>query len=420
MIRRWRTNAVRRSYRWPGPQRPGARDGDRPSASSVAADGGRPAAVHDTRAVGLATRPGANGERDGLYGGMRRLASVVASGTGTAPQTLDRLLCCAVEASEAVAGALYALEADDSLRLAASQGLDDRCVSDHGGGPEAARAAIAAKSPILRRGALLGGDITLVGVPLMSPTAAAVGALCCYCRRGSRPRRLTLAYLSLVAAQASSALQTAHTLAVARDQGALDERHRLARELHDSASQALYSIGLGARTARELLDRDPGLAAEPIDYVLQLAEIGLVEMREIIFELRPEGLAEEGLVAALDKQIAALVRRHGVTTHAELGSEPAAATDVKWALYRVAREALQNVARHARAAHVTVRLDDTPADLVLEISDDGVGFDHSASFPGHLGLASMRERITDVGGDLDIGSAPGEGTRIRARVPTGH
>lgn len=203
----------------------------------------------------------------------------------------------------------------------------------------------------------------------------------------------------------------------ARDNVASEERHRLARELHDSISQVLYSIGLGARTARQALDRAPQEAYEPIDYILQLTETSLAEMRALIFELRPRALAEEGLVAALIKQTAALRTGYDVITHHQLGREPSVGLDVKVALYRVAQEAMQNIARHAHARNVTVRLAESPTELVLEITDDGVGFDPAQPFPGHLGLASMRKRIADVGGVLEIASTPGQGTRVVARAP---
>lgn len=209
----------------------------------------------------------------------------------------------------------------------------------------------------------------------------------------------------------------ANLWATARDNVASEERHRLARELHDSISQVLYSIGLGARTARALLDRAPQRAYEPIDYILQLTETSLAEMRALIFELRPQALAEEGLVAALVKQTAALRTGHDVVTHHQLGPEPSVGMDVKVALYRVSQEAMQNIARHAHARNVTVRLAESPTELVLEIIDDGVGFDPAQPFPGHLGLASMRKRIADIGGVLEVASAPGQGTRIHVRAP---
>jgi len=258
----------------------------------------------------------------------------------------------------------------------------------------------------------------LACVPLLS-RGSSVGVLCCHWPGQSRPGALELAYVSLIAAHAAVAVDTSQRWHYAAEKAALNERHRLARELHDSVSQALYSIGLGARTVRELLGRDPGQAEAPVDYILQLAETGLAELRALVFELRPEGLAEEGLVAALDKQITEVGSRYDMDTHAALGPEPAVAMDTKRALYRIAHEALQNVAQHARARRVAVRMNSGPTGVVLEISDDGVGFDPTASFPGHFGLASMRERISEIGGDLNISSAPDKGTRVRARAPVG-
>ena len=205
--------------------------------------------------------------------------------------------------------------------------------------------------------------------------------------------------------------------APAREEVAAAERHRLARDLHDSISPVLYSIGLGSRTARQLLDQAPQQAHEPIDRILRLTETGLAELRALIFGLRPQALAEEGLVAALATQAAALRTGYGVATRLLLDPEPAAAVEVKVVLYLAAQEAMQNIARHARARTVTVRLRDGPTHLVLEIIDDGVGFDPAQPFPGQLGLVSMRERVEEVGGVLEVSSAPGRGTRVRARTP---
>ncbi len=115
-----------------------------------------------------------------------------------------------------------------------------------------------------------------------------------------------------IANQAAIAIENARLYAQAQDLAALEERQKLARELHDSVSQALYGIALGAHTARTLLERDPGQVAKPLDYILALAEAGLAEMRALIFESRPESLETEGLVSALIKQAAALHARHTV------------------------------------------------------------------------------------------------------------
>ncbi len=234
-------------------------------------------------------------------------------------------------------------------------------------------------------------------------------------RRGISEAEVRLA--SALAQQAAVAIENARLYQRAQVAASLEERQRLARELHDSVSQALYGISLGTRTARALLDKDPSRASEPLDYVGTLAEAGLAELRALIFELRPESLATEGLVAALEKQFAALHARHGITVDPQLCLEPDLRLDLKEVLYRVGQEALHNTVKHARANHVTVRLAHEGGRVVLEIQDNGIGFDTSSEFPGHLGLRSMAERTSRVGGVLEIESAPGSGTKITLSVP---
>src|SRR5690606_34377713 len=211
----------------------------------------------------------------------------------------------------------------------------------------------------------------------------------------------TLTDLIAVAVENARLYEKAQALAV------LEERNRLARELHDSVSQALYGIGLGARTARMLLDRSPDRVAEPLDYVLSLAEAGLTEMRALIFQLRPESIENEGLVSALTKQASSLQARHGLQVTTEMGDEPALPLEIKQALYLVAREAMHNTVKHAKASNVIVRLTLEPTRCLLEICDDGVGFDTRASFPGHSGLQTMSERVEHLRGVCSIDSAPG-------------
>jgi signal transduction histidine kinase len=213
------------------------------------------------------------------------------------------------------------------------------------------------------------------------------------------------------------AVENARLLVEVRGKAALEERQRLARELHDSVSQALYGIALGAKTARTLLDRDSTKVASPLDYILSLADAGLAEMRALIFELRPESLEREGLVAALEKQAAALRARHEIKVETDLCNEPDAPLEIKEALYRIAQEALHNIVKHAHASSVRIRMRCSPENVTLDVSDDGIGFDPEGDFPGHLGLHSMRERTERLGGTLAVESAPGKGTQIRAWIP---
>jgi signal transduction histidine kinase len=203
----------------------------------------------------------------------------------------------------------------------------------------------------------------------------------------------------------------------AQELASLQERQRLARELHDSVSQSLYGISLGAHTAREALESDPGEAIAPLEYVISLAEAGLAEMRALIFELRPESLATEGLITALTKQVLVLRTRYKLTVDAQLGEEPALSLERKHALYRIAQEALHNIVKHAHASTVILRLARQDDELVLEVRDDGRGFDPAGSFPGHLGLRSIQERVARLGGTCSIESAPAQGTYLRVCIP---
>jgi len=226
-----------------------------------------------------------------------------------------------------------------------------------------------------------------------------------------------------LADQTALAIENARLRVQAEQAAVMEERQRLARELHDSVSQALYGIGLGARTARKLLAQatlEPDVRTKldaPLDYVLSLADAGLTEMRALIFELRPDALEKEGLVAALKRQIEALRARHKLAVENDLCAEPDVGLGVKEALYRVAQEALNNTVKHARASHIDLRLRCNQGTLLLEIADDGVGFDPDRAYPGHLGLQSMRERVAQLDGELTIKSAPGAGSVVRVRVP---
>ncbi len=219
------------------------------------------------------------------------------------------------------------------------------------------------------------------------------------------------------ARQAAAALENARRYQEERAKAELEERQRLARELHDSVSQALYGIALNAATAEAVRDTAPERLPTLHGELLALAEAGLAEMRALIFELRPESLQQEGLVAALEKQTAAVRASYGIVVEADLPEEPDVAPGIKEALYRVALEALHNAGRHARPRAVHLSLKRENEQLVLRVSDDGRGFDPAQPFPGHLGSRSMRERATAVGGTLEVASTPGAGTQVEARVP---
>jgi signal transduction histidine kinase len=216
---------------------------------------------------------------------------------------------------------------------------------------------------------------------------------------------------------AAVAIESSRTREDAVYAAALAERTRLARELHDSVSQSLYGMVLTTRTALEMMDKNPATARDTMRYTLELADAALSEMRALIFELRPESLKEDGLLAALRKQAMALTARHKIQLHLDLcDEEPALPIKTKEALYRLAMEAVQNTIRHAGAANLCLALacGDT---LMLTIEDDGCGFNAQADYPGHLGLQTMRERAHAIGGQFDIHSQPSQGTRVSFAIP---
>jgi len=256
-----------------------------------------------------------------------------------------------------------------------------------------------------------------VVVPLVY-RGAIVGVLFVIYREGEMPNEAEATFLTALADQAATAAANARLMAAAREKVALEERQRLARELHDSVSQSLYGIQVAAGMARARLTQDPVAAAEPIDHVLELADAGQAEMRALIFELRADSLETEGLATNLDTHIKAVRARSGIAGQTIVDHEPGAPIEVKHALYRIAQEALRNTVKHASARRVDVRLQARSSALVMEIADDGVGFDPNGHFPGHLGLRSMRERALAVGGSLEVTSSHGRGTRIVVSVPS--
>ena len=227
-----------------------------------------------------------------------------------------------------------------------------------------------------------------------------------------------------LAAQAGVAIENARLFEEAEHRLALEERQRLARDLHDSVSQALFSMTLQTRGAQLALERegiDPsGPLGRRLADLQELTEGALAEMRMLILELRPGAMQEEGLVAAVQKL------SHGVAARDALAVDVEAPADrvplrpqAEEQLYRVAQEALTNVVKHARARRVRVYIgsSERPGELTLEIVDDGVGFDPSLSRPGHLGLRTMTDRVESIGGRLEVSSQPDNGTTVCAVVP---
>ncbi|GGV23435.1 hypothetical protein GCM10010182_52400 [Actinomadura cremea] len=222
--------------------------------------------------------------------------------------------------------------------------------------------------------------------------------------------------LELFAAHAAIAMTNARLYEHNRELTVVAERNRLARELHDAVAQKLFSLRLTARTAAALAERDAARTVRELEQVERLAAEALAELRAVINELRPADLAD-GLVPSLRKHAAVLDRAHETSVRFS-GDEAIVLPEEHEAVaFRITQEALYNALRHAGARAVNVRLGTEAGRAVLEVSDDGSGFDPCDDAQNGLGLASMQERAVSIGGRLDVASAPGAGTTVRLEVP---
>jgi signal transduction histidine kinase len=212
-------------------------------------------------------------------------------------------------------------------------------------------------------------------------------------------------------------LRSAHERQI-RETAGQEERNRLARELHDSIKQQIFAIQTAAATAQTRFDIDGDGARQAIDLVRASARDAMTEMEVMLDQLRASPLANAGLVEALRKQCEALGFRTGADVKFTLGTLPpddALPAGTQQAMLRVAQEALANVARHARAATVTVSLDSVKGRLQLAVRDDGAGFE--AEHRRGMGMENMGARAVDVGGAIEMSTRPGEGTLVRFSVP---
>ncbi|HEV3381881.1 MAG TPA: GAF domain-containing sensor histidine kinase [Trebonia sp.] len=227
--------------------------------------------------------------------------------------------------------------------------------------------------------------------------------------------------ISLFAGHAAIALVNARLYERSRELSVMEERGRLARELHDAVSQRLFSIRAHARAASVLLSQDEApRAASEIAAIAELGAQAHAELRAVIDGLAPPEL--DGLASSVRRYAEMASRAHGipvrVSAEVVTGLDPVAEASA----FRVAQEALHNALRHSGAGEVKVSLTRTPRRLVLVVADDGKGFDPelvaaASGVGGGLGLASMRERAAFAGGRLRVRSAPGSGTEIRLTVP---
>jgi signal transduction histidine kinase len=224
--------------------------------------------------------------------------------------------------------------------------------------------------------------------------------------------------IEMLAAHAAIAIENARLYERSRELSIVEERNRLARDLHDSVTQRLFGVVLAAESASTLLDRDPDRVPEQLERLRDLAQEAMDELRSLVFELRPAALDAEGLATTLRKHVDVLRRVHGREIGLRVAGPVRSSPTVDAEVLRIAQEALANALRHAGAERVDVSLEGRNGAVVLTVTDDGVGFDADAPAlrSRRLGLTSMEERARSVGGELAIESRPGEGTTVRLEV----
>ncbi|MEE4024030.1 GAF domain-containing sensor histidine kinase [Gordonia sp. PKS22-38] len=268
----------------------------------------------------------------------------------------------------------------------------------------------------------IAGWTTLVTIPL-ELRGERVGVLTALYTDSRQPDSSDTTFLTAMADHGAIAINTARLLAETRDKVAQEERNRMAREIHDAVSQSLFSMKMRTKALQIAAERTedstgklrPGLAA-----MEGTVDRAVEDMRALIMHLRPTDLRDNDLANAIKRYAEAVSDRDAIFVEVRLSGEmPNFDRDTEVKIYQIAREAIANSVDHAKASRLAVRLSpdwrNGVGHLVLEIVDDGVGFDVSAERPGHIGIAAMRERASEIGADLMLTSVP-TGTTVRLEV----
>ena len=341
---------------------------------------------------------------------------------------LDRILAL----TESQVGIIQLLEGGDGLlHLAATRGAPAEMVSrldsvprGHGlaglvmdRGQPVVVSDIAA-DPRATEGLRSLGRRAYVGVPIEA-RGQVMGVLSVVRNHGRAFNTEEEALFAAIGHQLGVAVENARLIAEVQGKATLEERQRLARELHDSVTQTLYSLTLVAEAGRRLAEA--GKLEQAKDHLNRLAktsEQALKETRLLVYELRPSALEQEGLISALQKRLDAVERRAGVEVHLQVDGAIELPPTTEEGLYRIAQEALNNALKHSAASEVNVRVQAGQGWVELEVADNGKGFEpNRVENQGGLGLVSLGQRAKRMGGTLSIASAPGAGTAVKVRIP---
>ena len=228
-------------------------------------------------------------------------------------------------------------------------------------------------------------------------------------------------HIRLLATHAAAAIENARLFEDSRTLALSEERDRVARELHDALNQSLFSLSLMGRAALEHLETDPAHAAAELGEVVALSRQAMGELRSAVEGLRSPDLERDGLVPTLRRSAVLVGRVYGIEIEVVVDGDVNLEPRNEHELYRIIQEAQTNAVRHGDPDRIDIRLAATDKGLEATVRDDGVGFDPDSRIDRgrRLGLTSMRERATALGGTLSIDSAPGAGTTVRLEVPHG-
>jgi signal transduction histidine kinase len=334
-------------------------------------------------------------------------------------RSLDRVLAT----MKSDKGVIHLLDEEEkTLHLAAQQGIPPDVMAqidpvtpggglvgwvfDHGKPLMTPNLAIDPRTPQAVR---TNGLHTYVGVP-MRAKGKVLGVFSVFGEAGHQFCVEEMTLLASIADQVGVAVENARLYRQAEQLAVMEERERLARDLHDSVTQSLYSLTLFAEAGQRCAE----------GYLAQLGETAqdaLKEMRLLVYKLRPPALEREGLVGAIQHRLGAVERRAGVKAHLLVDDMIELPASVEEGLYHIAQEALNNALKHAAANSVTVRIRVVDEQVELEVVDNGIGFDpDTTGNGGGMGLVNMRERAKELGGTLRTVSAPGEGTEVSVSV----
>lgn len=364
------------------------------------------------------------------------LAHIAATTTfsGTLEATLSEMAHAVVQATRSIACTI-ALVSESPLRInvAGSNGLPDGYLqamidAAHRGADIPSLRAFRLRKPLifanLRRSVfaqpaydaaeeLMRGEAwdAVACVPILYQDRA-LGVLVAYYETAAAATQMEIDFLVAIAGQAA---ETIRLFDEAQNRAALEERQRLARDLHDSVSQTLFSAGLIAEVLPRLWERNPEEGRRRLEELRQLTRGALAEMRMLLLELRPTALTEVALADLLRHLAAATAGRARLPVDVTVtGKSQTLPPETQVAFYRIAQEALSNAARHSDARRATVLLQFEPEAVVMEIADGGRGFDVAGVSGEHFGLRIMRERAAAVGVRLSVDSGPGRGTKVTA------